>query len=255
MQIPQCRVLYESDSFLIVEKPSSLATVPLSREPMGQSLLNQLVSSYPEVGEGSGRQSHEGLVLHRLDTDTCGLVLVARDTVSFQKLQKAQQVGHFIKTYLAVVSNSSRLDGFPSEGPDFPIGHSVGIESRFRPYGIGRRSVRPIVEESSRLAKQKGGVATYYTSVDHMGRDSLGRHLVKCRLAKGFRHQIRSHLAWTSYPIVGDRLYGGEVADVLHLAAVTLEFPHPSDGSPFKFDWNEAPEWTQQSAYGEVEDE
>ncbi|WP_422481783.1 pseudouridine synthase [Pleomorphochaeta sp. DL1XJH-081] len=255
MQIPQCRVLYESDSFLIVEKPSFLATVPLSRDPLGHSLLNQLLSTYPEVGEGSGRQSHEGLVLHRLDTDTCGLVLVARDAFSFQKLQLAQNNGFFTKTYLAVVSKSFRLDGFPSDKPDLPIGHRVIIESRFRPYGIGRRAVRPVAEESSRLAKQKGGAAMYYTSVEHMGKDGLGRHLVKCRLVKGFRHQIRSHLAWTSYPIIGDRLYGGEVADELHLAAVTLEFPHPSDGSPFKFDWNEAPEWTQQSAYGEVEDE
>lgn len=255
MQTPICRILYETDSFLIVEKPSGLPTVPLARDPKGPSLLNQLSSSYPEVAKGKGRQAHEGLVLHRLDTDTCGLVLVARDGSSFSRLQEAQMEGRLSKTYLAVVSLQSPLEGFPPSPPHFPIKGNVVIGSRFRAYGVGRRAVRPVVAESHRFAKEKSGTVDYTTKVEHFGMDGLGHHLVGCRLEKGFRHQIRSHLAWTGYPIVGDRLYGGEVADILHLAAVGLEFPHPLDGSLVRFDWTEAPDWTRLSAYKEVNDE
>lgn len=245
METPDCTIIGETELFLVVVKPAGLPTVPLAKYPDTPSLLTQVAVSHPEIVQGVSPHVHEGLILHRLDTDTCGLVLIARDRTTYGRLQDMQRNGLFVKTYVAEVSRGTALDGFPSEHPSIDVNGPISIESRFRAFGSGRRAVRPVVADSGHYAQSKGGNQWYTTTVERMDREEGAKRLFRCILARGFRHQIRSHLAWTGNPIVGDRLYGGMGDETLHLAAVALDFPHPIKGEPMHYEWTSPPLWTR----------
>lgn len=236
-------LVVEHERFLVVAKPGGIPTVPLARAQGGPSLLAAVGADFAEVLQPMGRQGHEGGVLHRLDTDTCGLVLVARDPDAYTVLQQAQLSGNFIKTYMAAVSRAVPSGGFPpfpfSDHDDTPL----CISSKFRPYGNGRKAVRPVTVESSPIVQAKGGERTYTTQVVQAGANANGHQLVSCSLDNGFRHQVRCHLAWRGTPIVGDSVYGGPSANCLHLAALEIRFPNPEDGELFCVRWTDPPNW------------
>jgi 23S rRNA pseudouridine1911/1915/1917 synthase len=119
------------------------------------------------------------------------------------------------------------------------------IQSGFRPFGVGRKAVRPVLVENGLAtnAKQKevalDKAVPYQTeiiSVEPIStftqEDVWHFHL---RIKRGFRHQIRCHLAWLGFPIVGDILYGGFTAEYLALTAQGLSFLNPADGKPLQF--------------------
>lgn len=236
-------LVVEHARFLVVAKPGGIPTVPLAHGQDGPSLLASVGADFTEILHPMGRNGHEGGVLHRLDTDTCGLVLVARDLEAYASLQQAQLSGNFIKTYMAAVSGALPSDGFPP----FPIydrGDALmSISSKFRAYGSGRKAVRPVTVESSPLVQAKGGERTYTTRVVEAGVNASGHQLVSCSLDNGFRHQVRCHLAWRGTPIVGDSVYGGLGAECLHLAALEIRFPDPDDGEFMSVRWANPPDW------------
>lgn len=225
--------------YLVVAKEPGLPTVPLASRPAERSLLALVGARYPEILEPMGPLAHEGGVLHRLDTDTCGLVLIARTPYAFATLRKAQSAGLFIKRYAALVSDSPPPGGFPP----FEASPSGIIESRFRPFGEGRKSVRPVSDTSPAHIREKGTKRSYRTEVRELQRPPEGRRVLLCTIDEGFRHQIRCHLAWSSRPIVGDRLYGGADSNRLHLAALRMDFPDPSSGKQVRVRWEAAPDW------------
>jgi 23S rRNA pseudouridine1911/1915/1917 synthase len=239
------RILEENKLFLVVVKPAGLPTVPLATDPKALSLLTLLAREYPEVAAPLGMQKHEGLVLHRLDTATCGLVLVARDVGTYDVLLDFQERGSIKKQYMASVAPRDPGAGFPSPHPELKEDEAVVIESRFRPFGPKRKAVRPVSSSSSTIAKMKGGEREYRTTVQVVGVNSEGDLVCGCNLERGFRHQVRCHLAWTGHPIVGDLLYGGREDNELHLAATGLEFPEPSTGRMLRYVWNDSPQWTK----------
>jgi len=240
-------IVRETDRWLVVDKPGGIPTVPLDAQHRDEpTLLSQLARDYPEVALPMGRKACEGGVLHRLDTATCGLVLVARDRQAFAFLDKAQCENRFIKTYTAGSSGCTVLKGFPPFPGcyDLADGSPREITSGFRSYGPGRKAVRPLTACSSDVSMAKGGQQEYKTMVRLMGSGYLGEKLFVCRLCKGFRHQVRCHLAWAGYPLVGDALYGGQVSDTgLHLVSVTLEFPDPTTGLIQSISLGELPGW------------
>ena len=245
MQNETIKVVYEEERFLVVEKPAGLPTVPLARNPEGPSLLTWLRHDFPEVADSGGMHAHEGLILHRLDTETCGLVLAARDRESYRLIQEAQGNKLFEKTYIAATAPGQRLDGFPPlPGTWEASGEPFTVESRFRPYGRKGAQVRPVIESSSHYAQVKGGAVWYATTVTPLGVNDCGDLLYQCTIVRGFRHQVRCHLAWTGYPIRGDAAYGGVEDEVLHLAAVSIRFPHPETKRMCKVDWEGSPAWT-----------
>ncbi len=236
-------LVVEHSRFLVVAKPGGIPTVPLAHGQDGPSLLALVGADFAEVLHPMGRHGHEGGVLHRLDTDTCGLVLVARDPEAYASLQQAQLSGNFSKTYMAAVSSARPSDGFPP----FPIydhGASLScLSSKFRAYGSGRKAVRPVTVDSSPLVQTKAGDRTYTTRVLESGANASGHQLVSCSLDNGFRHQVRCHLAWMGTPIVGDTVYGGLYADSLHLAALEIRFPSPEGGDILTVRWANPPDW------------
>lgn len=226
-------VLYEDPSFLIVDKPAGLPTVPLKDSPPDEeTLLTQVGASFPEVLTVNGRNSWEGGMTHRLDTPTSGLVVIARSNEAYQRLLSTAQAGLFVKEYHARCSATERVmhpsfPPYPYEDPVHCGGREVAVGSLFRHWGEHRRAVRPVLSDSPRHILEKSSATWYLTRVFYGGMTLDGAHSFTCNLTAGFRHQVRAHLAWSGWPIDGDDTYGGMEGDTLALRAVGVEFPHP----------------------------
>ena len=176
------------------------------------SLLSLVAEDHPEVLLPCGRNPWEGLTLHRLDTLTSGLVAFARNEKAFRKAMELQDEGEFIKYYRAYYGNKARSDGFEAFPYDFRKG--TLIRSAFRAYGEGRKAVRPVLCNKYRLKDASG---FYETRIEEVHED----HAV-LSLRKGFRHQVRCHMAWTGRALLGDELYGADKSDDFGLNAYRI---------------------------------
>jgi len=230
INMPQ--VLAEEKDFLIVYKPPRMHSAPQASST--ESLYTWCVKNFPEVGELSGRNKGEGGLLHRLDYETHGIMLFARSKLGMGALLEQQEQGKIIKEYSALTGESGIvLPGFPKEKPELQPGKSIEITSAFRPYGKGRKAVRPVLIGG---AKDNEPEKLYLTEVLESKLTStagLGNCLsLRLRISKGFRHQIRCHLAWLGMPILNDALYGGAGLGngCLALRACSLAFTDPATG-------------------------
>ncbi len=218
-------IVYIDDSVIVVNKASGLATVPLSFEDDKPTLLRAVGCEYPEVLEIRSKHNWEGGTLHRLDTLTSGLVLFARTQYAFDRLMVEQYNDRIIKTYLAKVHKAEKKEeGFEP----FPYGDVISsplvINSYFRPYGPKGAMVRPVLNNI--LGLKKVGKAVLYTTQTSLYEENV----IECQLTKGFRHQVRAHLAWSGYPLDGDELYGGIESERFGLFASSITFKSPDSG-------------------------
>lgn len=230
------------DPFLIVDKPAGLASAPLRKGD--DSAVTRLLHDFPDIAGVSGRKPVEGGLVHRLDTETSGLLLIATSQTFYERIIAEQEAGRFVKSYSAECDDARALpllDGFPPR-PSWgdcckggAAGRSVFVESRFRPWGLHGRAVRPVTEDAGPAAQKKASPALYRTEImvepDGGG---AGRARASCRITRGYRHQVRCHLAWLGFPVRGDSLYnpssgrtGGE-GDALCFRATGLDFLHLS---------------------------
>jgi len=272
----QLIVRYEDPYLLAVEKPPGAHTAPL-RAGEGGTLLDAVIARYPEVARLPGIKAIEPGLLHRLDRDTSGLVLVARTPESFATLRASFDAVAVEKGYLAVCRRVAP-EALPADHaragllrtPRQLPGGRLRIESRFAPFGPGRRRVRlvdalvggeaagagppsgsllpagPIGQLGARGGPRRPPAETtnrrYATEVELL-EERGGLILVRARITAGFRHQVRAHLAALGLPILGDSLYGeggtpGAPASLpppverLFLHAASLALSHPHDGRP-----------------------
>lgn len=202
-------VRYEDERVLVVSKPPGLVTHPARGHSSG-TLVNALLGlGIPLSGATSIRPG----IVHRLDKDTSGLLLVAKDDEAQAYLVAALKERRIDRRYVALVRG--RL---PSE--------SGTIEAP-----VGRHPVK-----RRQFAVVPGG----RPSVTHYSVRAAGERvsLLDLKLETGRTHQIRVHLAHLGHPVLGDRVYGGlsELSRELGLTrpflhASSLRFPHPGDGS------------------------
>ncbi|HEY2407995.1 MAG TPA: RluA family pseudouridine synthase [Polyangiaceae bacterium] len=183
-------VLLEQPQYVVVDKPAGTPTAPLSLAERG-SLCGALLARYPEMAEVGHRRREPGIV-HRLDTQTSGLVLAARTPRAFSRLSQALDSGALKKQYLAVVSGET-------------IAESGEIARALQPDTTEHGRVRVLDDDEIEVGYARLKVTRYRRL-----RVGAGRALLELRLESAFRHQIRAHLAAIGHPIVGDRLYGGE---------------------------------------------
>ncbi len=221
-------LIYEDENILVVNKVSNMPTVPLKNSNEGNSLLDVVSDYCPQVKSFAGYSEHEGGVLHRLDTPTTGLVLIAKNRSSFEFLREKQKEDLFIKKYLVKsISKKSDLPGFG----DFPFKDpknekQIKIKSLFRHYGRGRTCVRPVLETYSSSIISKASNKYYETTVVfEKEKDDI--NYFTCSLTNGFRHQIRVHMAWSGYPLVGDVLYGAPINRDFGLDCFEMTFLNP----------------------------
>ena len=237
-------ILDETEDFAVVFKPPQMHNAPL-RQGEGNTLLDWYAAIFPPVMDLTGKKKGEGGLLHRLDFETQGLVLIAKNQQSLNRLTQQQDEGNFIKEYCAIcqkpVFNNSTFHILHSSFPPPPFDFSSSslpkkpfvIESFFRPYGQGRKQVRPVTGAGRKYretATDKGGYyRTEITGIYETGDNQ--RCAVTARILRGFRHQIRCHLAWIGCPVLHDPLYGQKASDgLLALRATALFFSDPGSG-------------------------
>ena len=194
-------------------------------------------------------RTEKGL-LSRLDRDTSGLVLFARTKEVFIRSLELQSAGRIKKFYRLVASPSNaelpgfkpqrfRPEGFLAEaGFKSPgIGQSFEIDGFFRSFGYKGSRVACVAGDYVSETKKKLTPKIYGTRVLSFGKfadseDSFGRFSasVEAMIKSGFRHQIRAHMAWIGFPVVGDELYGGHPASRLYLESHRVEIASPGSG-------------------------
>jgi 23S rRNA pseudouridine1911/1915/1917 synthase len=197
-------VLFEDDEVIVVDKPRGLATHPASslREP---SLVNALLGYGARLSAGSA--SFRPGIVHRLDKDTSGAIIVAKTDAAHQSLAAQIAAKSAERRYLAIVA------GWPNQ-ETFSIDAALARD----PHHRQRMAINP-----------KGRTAL--THVRCLRRLDQGG-LLAVRLSTGRTHQIRVHLAAISHPVLGDSLYAYKeyASGPLQLHAALVEFDHPSSG-------------------------
>jgi 23S rRNA pseudouridine1911/1915/1917 synthase len=224
-------ILDETGDFAVVYKPPRMHSAPLQHGG-GDTLVDWYAAQFPQVGDLSGRRGEGGL-LHRLDFETHGLVLFAKNQQAFDFLLTQQEQGNFIKEYSAICQKSGAVP-VSFLPPPFTVSPELAgsaIESFFRPFGPGRKQVRPVTGDNGKArnetAKDHGGY--YRTEIVTITDNEHYTFTVKLR--RGFRHQIRCHLAWIGCPVVNDPIYGEQLDDgFLALRSHALFFPDPASG-------------------------
>jgi 23S rRNA pseudouridine1911/1915/1917 synthase len=222
----ELRILYEDPGLIVVDKPVGVHTAPL--KPGGtDTLLDLVIRSYPEVADLPGIKPVEPGLVHRLDRDTSGLVVIARTVEAFDALRRSFASGEARKDYVAACACAEGSGG--ADGP-------LRIKSRFAPAGPGRRMVRAVLAgEKSRKLLESASSEVYVTEAQVTARGD-GRVMLAASLIKGFRHQVRVHFAFLGFPILGDPLYGAPVPagfpDRMYLHAVRISMRHPLSGLP-----------------------
>jgi 23S rRNA pseudouridine1911/1915/1917 synthase len=199
-------IVYEDRDVLVIDKPAGLVVHPGAGVP-DRTLLNALLAHAPELAA----VPRAGIV-HRLDKDTSGLLVVAKN-VTAQASLAAQLASRSIhRSYLAVVQGDPPASGVI----DAPVGRDPRVRTRMT---VTRRGGKQAL--------------TRYRVLERFGHAAL----VQCRLETGRTHQIRVHLASIGHPVAGDRVYasgavrrGPDRLERLFLHAWKLEFVSPGSG-------------------------
>lgn len=201
------RVLHEDRWLVVVDKPAGMPSHPL-RPGERATLASGLAARYPEMAS-VGYSAREPGIVHRLDTNTSGLVLAARDAETFSALRALLERGGIDKRYLALcaghVQAPSVLEGWLSA-------QGKHVTLRAEPFASARR------------------VTSEVLSAQMIGRFCL----CELRVHVARRHQIRAQLAAIGHAIAGDAAYGGEALPGLarhFLHASALRLPHPHSGA------------------------
>ena len=202
-------LLHLDDDLLAVNKPSGLLAVPGRGPDKADCLATRVAERYPDA-----------LVVHRLDRDTSGVFLLARNVEVQRRLGRMFECREIHKTYLAVATGHVVDD----EGTiDFPL-----AKDWTRPY-------------RHRVDFVAGRLAT--TQFRVLARD-VGRTWLELRPVTGRSHQLRVHLAALGHAILGDNLYATDdvrdAADRLMLHAWRLELTHPTNGEPLRIEADDA---------------
>lgn len=222
-------VVFEDDDLLVVDKPAGLVVHPAPGNPDG-TLVNALLAHCGDGLSGIGGVRRPGIV-HRLDKETSGLMVVAKNDTAHTALSAAFKDREITRVYHALVW------GRPAQARG-EIEGAIGRNPR-------NRKKMAVVDRGGKPA------LTRYRRIRPVGRAVT---LVECRLATGRTHQIRVHMASIGHPVVGDASYGGGVTAARRallsadgLAAVrdlrrhalhagTIGFKHPKTGKKMSFE-------------------
>jgi 23S rRNA pseudouridine1911/1915/1917 synthase len=197
-------VPYRDEHLLVVDKPAGVVVHPARGHRTGT--LAQALSPIAAGGDDAARAG----IVHRLDRDTSGLLVVARSEAAYEALQRQMKAREVRREYLALVTGQPDAE---SASIDAPIGRD--------------RAHRTLV--STRSDRPRRAV-THFTVLERLPRTAL----LEVRLETGRTHQIRAHLAAIGHPVCGDRQYGGGACgrrlglERQFLHAARLMFNHPS---------------------------
>ena len=195
-------IVYEDDDLLIINKESGMVVHPAPGHYTG-TLVNALLYHYPMI-EG---ENHRPGIVHRLDKDTSGLMIVAKNEWSLEMLSEMISTKAVERKYLAIVDGVIKND---SGEIDAPIGRDVRDRQKMA-----------VTDQNAKEA------ITHFKVLERFQNNTL----IECKLDTGRTHQIRVHMAYIGYPVHNDPLYGrgkcSEFGQMLH--SYSIRFPHPRD--------------------------
>ena len=206
-------ILYQDADLAVVYKPSGMVVHPAAGNPDG-TMVNALLKHLDRLS-GIGGEIRPGIV-HRIDKDTSGLLLVAKNDFSHASLSEQIKAHSVQRAYMAIVQGGMREDCGTVEGP------------------IGRHPT-----DRKKMAIVPGGrdAVTHWRVLEPL----KGATLLECRLTTGRTHQIRVHMASIGHPLLGDPLYGPKKmsypvqgGQLLH--AFRIGFVHPRSGEEMLFE-------------------
>lgn len=212
-------IVYEDDDLLVVNKPKGMVVHPAAGNPDG-TLVNALLYHCGDSLSGINGVLRPGIV-HRIDKDTSGLLIVAKNDSSHRYLAEQIKEHSFKREYEAVVCGNIRED---RGTVDAPIGrHPI------------KRKLMAVTDKNSRNAVTHFEVLARYDGYTHL----------RLRLETGRTHQIRVHMAHLGHPVAGDPFYGKELPKMQGqcLHAKTIGFVHPN-GEYIEFS-SELPQYFQ----------
>lgn len=201
------KIMYEDEDVIVINKPRGMVVHPAPGNEDG-TLVNALLHYCGDSLSGIGGEIRPGIV-HRIDKDTSGLLLVAKNDAAHTALSSQLQDKTLSRDYLAMVYGNIKDDSGRIEAP---IGRSPKDRKKMSVVADGRNA------------------ATRYTVLERM----KGFTLIRCSLETGRTHQIRVHMAHIGHPVAGDPLYGPKTdktalgGQCLH--AEKLKFVHPKTG-------------------------
>ena len=206
-------ILYQDADLAVVYKPSGMVVHPAAGNPDG-TMVNALLQHLDQLS-GIGGEIRPGIV-HRIDKDTSGLLLVAKNDFSHASLSEQIKAHSVQRAYMAIVQGGMRQESGTVEGP------------------IGRHPT-----DRKKMAIVPGGrdAVTHWRVLEPL----KGATLLECRLTTGRTHQIRVHMASIGHPLLGDPLYGPKKmpypvqgGQLLH--AFRSGFVHPRTGEEMLFE-------------------
>jgi 23S rRNA pseudouridine1911/1915/1917 synthase len=206
-------VIHEDAHLLAFDKPAGMDCHGFSGRD-DATLVNFLLAGWPELS-GVGTNRWEPGLVHRLDRDTSGLVLVAKTQAAFDNLRRQFRRRGVKKTYQALVWGRTPEAGNIA----FPLAHDHRDE----------RKMRAILSGAAPKAKKKiWRASTHYRKLG----EQQGLSLLELGMETGVTHQLRAHLAAITHPIVGDRLYGADRQETFGLRrhflhSAELQLIHP----------------------------
>ncbi|UTC63313.1 RNA pseudouridine synthase [Treponema sp. OMZ 788] len=227
-------VIFENEAYAVLYKPRGIPTAPLSADEEG-TLISHFLKRCPEAYAVKGKKDIEAGLIHRLDTATSGLVLIAKNQETYDALDLMQSNNLIKKTYAAFTDINDAAD----LNPDFsPSSLPYRISSQFRSYGPKGKKVLPVFYGMRGFCSTGKIYTTNIIEIINFPPRGNSVPMVSCTLTQGFRHQVRAHLASIGLPIYGDPLYNGKFKDFpqekidyhsypLQLYAIGLSFPEP----------------------------
>ena len=208
------QIVYETGDLMVVNKPAGMVVHPAVGHFSG-TLVNAALAHAPDI-EGIGGEQRPGVV-HRLDKETSGLILLAKNDSTHRWLQDQFRLRKVKKVYLALVDGSPPT---PSGIVDAPVGRDPSHRKKMAVVPINRG------REAS----------TEYHTLERFDQHTL----IEAHPLTGRTHQIRLHMAFLGCPIVGDTLYGHKKSSVplkrhfLHAARLTIQLPGESETRTFE---------------------
>lgn len=214
--VPKPEVIYEDKDVLVLNKPAGLLVHPIKKFQKDPSMVEWLLKNYPMVAKvGDDPENRPGIV-HRLDQDTSGVMLVAKTQKAFLYLKRLFQEHEVKKTYVALVWDEIKV---PSGVIDRPMGmKSGGLKRTTRIKGA------KLIKEARTIYR----VRSYYEIPGEKQRFTL----IEAEPQTGRTHQIRVHMASIGHPVVGDKLYTNKIApssikrQFLHAESLELTLPN-----------------------------
>ncbi|MBI4034002.1 MAG: RluA family pseudouridine synthase [Candidatus Brennerbacteria bacterium] len=212
---PTISVVYEDGNFVALSKPAGMLTHGIRNKELGigeTTVADWLLGNYPEVKIVGDNPNERPGIVHRLDKETSGILVVARNQKAFEYLKKLFQEHKIRKTYLALVRGEVKKSGVI----DAPIGLKPG-------------TVRRSLKGNLKMVKE---AITEYRPLKTIEKSGETFTLLELTPKTGRTHQLRVHLASIHHPVVGDGLYGRKSnpfsLDRMFLHASSIEFTVPN---------------------------